>query len=419
MRISIIYLLVITLANLSTLAAIDVSFGPVKVGEKRLRLNLDTFSFVRSLKSESVSYKLIKGSTQWIRTKENILIPRALASITVKSSKTVSISYEGKNILVQGSKNKKNLKIYVNLFDSEEMKIYEANKLIETLRIYSNEPLENKNGHLIDYSCSSYGIEIKGLDDQFVSAGCMMETLGRVGKEYQRMTFSWSTPNYHLENGMRGPYTSVFMNSTPLNFELIDDKGNKKTVTIKTNVRTRFHRLKTAIGFGPYSFKAVDDESERETKVAPAAMIYAKWDLDRDTSFRAFDAFIYNESLFNNAGLYFAYNLAKIFDGRIEITPLLGAQILSNKYDSNSSTTNRIIYPQGFEVFYKHAFGIKNYSIVYGMFLSTDSEETYDNAWIRWGKGYFWELNYIRWARDGEESSMWGLSIGIPTGQYF
>ncbi len=401
------------------LSAIDISFGPVKVGEKRIKINLNNFSFEKLKSNENVSFKLIRGSTQWIRTKSNILAPRALASLTVKSNKTTSLKYEGKNIILQGKNGTKNIKIYVNLFDTEQIEIYEADNLVESLRVNSNVALNDKKGHLIDYSCARYGIKVEGLDDQYVSVGCRMETIGKIGKEYQRMTMTWSTPDFHLENGLRGPFTSVLMNSIPLKFNMINDKGDRRKVTIKANVKNRFHRLKTAFGFGPYSFKAVNDKQERDTKIAPAAMIYAKWDLDSETSFRAFDAFIYNESLFNNGGIYFAYNLAKIFDGRLEITPLLGAQILSNKYDSNTGTVTRIIYPQGFEAFWKHAFGIENYSVVYGMFLSTDSEETYDNAWIRWGKGYFWEINYIRWARDGQESSMWGLSVGIPTGQYF
>ena len=200
---------------------------------------------------------------------------------------------------------------------------------------------------------------------------------------------------------------------------MINKNGEKRKVTIQTKFKPRYKRLKTAIGFGPYAFKAIAGNEEKETTIAPAFMLYAKWDLTQETSFRFFDAFIANETIFNNAGFYFAYDLAKAFDGRFKVVPLLGAQVLANKYDKNSKTTDRILYPQGFEAIYKHAFGIENYNIVYGMFLSTDSEETYDNAWLRWGKGYFWELNYIRWGRDNEKSSMWGLSVGIPTGSYF
>ena len=410
--------IILFIIHIYAIASLNISFGPVKVGEKRMKIDLKNFSLVGERKNEEISSKIYRGSTQWIRTKENILAPRALVSIDVRSEKTVSLKYQGKNTVLQGV-NKKNIKVYVNIFDPEPMEIYEDDKLLDRLRLHSKIKLSKKEGHLIDYSCSAYGVEIEGLDDQYVSVGCLNETFGKMGKEYNRLSLTWSTTNYYLENGARSPFVSIIMNKSPIVMSMINDEGDKRKVVIKTKYHKRYHRLKTAFGLGPYTFKAISGEAEQETTIAPAVMLYGKWDLTKDTSFRFFDALIYNKSLFNNAGFYFAYDLAYALDGRFKIVPLLGAQVLTNKYDSNSKATHRILYPQGFEALYKHAFGIENYNIVYGMFLSTDSEETYDNAWIRWGKGYFWELNYIRWGRDGDESSMWGLSIGLPLGQYF
>ena len=71
-----------------------------------------------------------------------------------------------------------------------------------------------------------------------------------------------------------------------------------------------------------------------------------------------------------------------------------------------------MIYPQGFEILYKHAF-IENYNLAYGMFLSTNSEK-YTNAWFRYGKKNFLELNYITWGHEQSQIKMWGLSVGIP-----
>ena len=411
-------LFLFSLYSLPSWASLNISFGPVKVGEKRIKIDLKNFGLIKEKNNKTISSKIYRGSTQWIRTKENILAPRALVSISVKSDKTISLKYQGKNTVLQGTK-KKNIKLYVNVFDPTPMEIYEGSQLIDRLRLQSNIKLTNKKGHLIDYSCSSYGVEIEGLDDQYVSVGCLSETYGKMGNEYNRMSLTWSTTNFYLENGIRSPFVSIIMSNSPIVMTMINDNGERRNVTIKTKYKKRFHRLKTAFGFGPYSFKAINGESEQETTVAPAVMLYGKWDLTKDTSFRFFDALIYNKTLFNNAGFYFAYDLAYAFDGRFKIVPLLGAQVLTNKYDSDSKATHRILYPQGFEAVFKHAFGIQNYNIVYGMFLSTDSDETYDNAWIRWGKGYFWEVNYIRWGRDGDESSMWGLSIGLPLGQFF
>ena len=57
--------------------------------------------------------------------------------------------------------------------------------------------------------------------------------------------------------------------------------------------------------------------------------------------------------------------------------------------------------------------------MTYGKFLSTDTDEQYDNIWLRWGRNYFWELNYIKWGRDNQEVKTYGLSIGFPIGNLF
>jgi len=113
-------------------------------------------------------------------------------------------------------------------------------------------------------------------------------------------------------------------------------------------------------------------------------MLYGKFDFNDTTSLKGFDALLYSKTLFNNSGVYFSYDLAEILDGRILINTLLGFQGLHFKYSPQTPSQFRVIYPQGFEVLYKHAF-IENYSLFYGMFLSTSAEQ-YTNSWIRYGK---------------------------------
>ena len=141
-------------------------------------------------------------------------------------------------------------------------------------------------------------------------------------------------------------------------------------------------------------------------------MIYGKFDLNDTSSFKVFDALLYSKSRFNNSGIYFSYDLADAFDGRILLNALLGFQGLHYRFNSTSPTEFRLLYPQGFEVVYKHAF-VENYHATYGMFLSTSAEK-YTNAWLRYGKKNFLELNYINWGHGTSSMKMWGLSIGIP-----
>ena len=106
-------------------------------------------------------------------------------------------------------------------------------------------------------------------------------------------------------------------------------------------------------------------------------------------------------------------------DGRFSFVPLLGIQGLYFKHQNAPKADNNLIFPQGFEMVFRHAFNIENYVIVYGMFISTDKAEDYTNTWVRWGKNYFWELNYINWGKGKYKTQMFGLSIGFLLGQWF
>jgi hypothetical protein len=399
-------------------APISISFGPVQIGEKRIKINLDNFQVKATKNTDIIKARIIKGTTQWIRTKENFLSPRVLVSISVKSQKTVSLKHHGKNLILQGD-SVKNGKLYLNIFDPQEIKVFVGNEQIDQLILNSNVKLSNKKGHLIDYSCSYFGIDVQGLDDQYLSLGCRMERVGPIGKERSRLVLTWSTTNYVLESEQRSPFTSVLMSSDAININMINAQGERRQVKISAKFKKRFHRLKLALGLGPYGMDSKEGLKQEKDQIAPAVMLYGKWDLTPESSFRGFNALLKSKSLFNNAGLYFAYDIATAFDNRFKLVPLLGAQYLTYKFDSNSKTNNKFIYPQGFEAVFKHIFGIKNYHMTYGMFLSTQTDETYDNIWLRWGRGYFWELNYIRWGRDNQEVETYGLSVGFPIGNFF
>ena len=397
---------------------LSISFGPVNVGEKRIEIDLSNFHLEKENKSNTISAKMISGSTQWIRTQENLLAPRALVEIKVNSQKTISISHHEKVILASGDKIK-TTRLYINIFDPQEIKIFENNKHLDSLRLESNIKLKNKVGHLVDYSCAPYNVDVQGLDDQYLSIGCSMERHGSIGREKARLTITWATTNFYVNKKMRSPYTVILNEASPLNIFVQNSKGEKRKIKITANFNNRAHRLKAAFGLGPYMFKTNLQEEQRDPAIAPAAMLYAKWELTEVSSFRAFDALVAQTSLFNNAGLYFAYDVASAFDNRVKFVPLLGLQLLTFKYDLDRSDYNRIIYPQGLEIVWKHAFGVENYHVIYGMFLSPETEVDYSNFWIRWGKRYFWELNYISFASEERKAHMWGLSLGLPLGQFF
>ena len=391
------------------------SLGPVQIGESRIPINLQGFTISSTI--EGVKASFAKESVQWIRINNNLLTPRARLTVVIENSyPDLHLLYHGQAIIPTSGSDHAFADLYVDLFNPEDILISKGGERVGTIRISTSKQLATGNMHLIDYSCSRYQLEIDGLQGEYLSIGCKMERIGRWGKESPRLIVTWSSTNYRLHDRTLPPYTTILRDSSPAKIEVVDKQGNKKIITIKAKLPRRLNRIKTAFGFGPYRFQSRMEESVRDEKIAPAIMLYGNFALTESTSIRAFDALVWQESTFNNVGFYFAYDLATLMDNRISITPLLGAQGLTFRYNDKYPSETDIIYPQGFEAVYRHPFGQENYLLIFGAFLSLSSGSAtdYSNLWVRHGKRIFWELNYISWENKQRSARMWRLSVGIP-----
>ena len=122
---------------------------------------------------------------------------------------------------------------------------------------------------------------------------------------------------------------------------------------------------------------------------------------------------------FNNFGLYFAYNVTRVLDRRLGLVALLGMQGISFAPRGLSRTVyNEAVFPQGFEISYSDAFGLKNKSLSGGMFFQTSTKKPYNNVWLRFGGRLFGELNYLSWSSGDRWAHMWGVSVGAPFAQF-
>lgn len=387
------------------------------IGESRIKLDQSEFTIKNS--DPNIAVNFISDSVQWIRNEANLLVPRSMVGITIKNSDhNIILHYLSKTIIPVKHEASFYTELYVDLFNPNVIEVYRGNQIIDRITFVSKGTKDAKSKQLIDYSCVSYQLNIEGIDDEYLSVGCKMEAVGNMFSQRPRLEVTISSTNLISENGERPPYTIYLKDNSPVIFKLKNDQGNLKTISVKAKLPERLTRLKIAAGIGPYIYNSEKLNATTDGALAPSYMLYGKFDLTPTTSFKAFDALVYAKTLFNNSGMYFSYDLAEIFDGRILINTLLGFQGLHYKYDKKSDTKFEMLYPQGFEVIYKHAFGIENKHLTYGMFLSTDSNE-YTNAWIRYGGRFFWELNYINWAHSPNKISMYGVSIGFPIFEAF
>ena len=393
-----------------------LGFGHVDIADSRIPLDINHFFIQAANDQKIIKASFIGEEVTWVRTSNNLLSPRARFFIKIQTDEDVFIKYDKQTIIPTRKGQYQYVELFTNLFNPKKVTIFLKNKKFETLIILSNNHIENKNRETmhIDYSCVKYSLSIEGLDNEYLSVGCKMRKTGTMGNERPRLEVSWMTTNFHMKDAGSPPYTSFLLDNSPIKIKLYNNKNQTKIIKIRAKLPKRLYRLKTAIGFGPYTLHAKKNDLKNQNFLNPAAMIYAKYSFNNKTSLRAFDALVMKDSIFNNFGLYYAYELANLMNERISIIPLLGAQGLSTRFDNNDKMIHRFIFPQGVEINYHHAFGLENYSLVLGLFLSTSSSVKYENFWIRFGKSFFAEINYIRWAQDARESKMVGLSIGIP-----
>lgn len=414
--------------NFSQLFANDnISFGTVEIGDERLKLHLEDFQINTNLpKHTQPKIEFRKKSVDWIRIHDVLLTPRARIAIHLKgNSKNYHVTYNDHSILMQKDGKYAHTEFYVSLFQPLPIKVFYKGKKIGDINIDAHKRRTTKNTQVIDYTCSRNGITVKGMKGEYISLGCKMHRIGDLMEEKPMLEIYWTSANYKLLDQSKSPYVAVLFNNKPVEMTVVNRFGEKRVIEISARLPKNLKRGFTAVGLGPNVFNTsnrdpnADEEDWNKESISPAFFMYFNFKLDDEYSIRGFDALTVSESVFNNAGVYYAYDIASILDNRVVMTALIGFQAIYYKFDDDSPVKNEIIGPQGFEAVWKHAFDITNYTIGYGMFVDPSSTYDYNNTWIRWGKGYFWELNYISYATGNLDSKMYGVSIAWPFMAFF
>lgn len=362
-------------------------------------LNLENYKIESD--NKLLRAKFYPNSLRWLRDKNNILSPEARVQFKWTGVNTpIKITYNNTVYLPVRYGNYLIFDLWINLFIAHSITTTIGNN---DFNVKISKIPTNKS--LIDKSCLPYNLKLIGAIKHEYSFGCLVDYLGTWHKRRKRVILSYQ------EIGKQQQLK-----------RLIIKKSGTYTIghkdLIKATFKHRQKRLKLALGLGPYQMDT-ESSSQSSEQLAPAIMLYGKYDLVNKTSLRFFDAFIKNDSHFNNGGLYFAYELASLSDGNISLTPLIGAQALSFKFQNNSETNKKIIFPQGVELAMRHSFGIKNLTTVFGAFLSNSNSDPYTNLWIRSGKKIFYELNYIKWNNLNNRVKTYGISVGIPLASFF
>lgn len=404
-------------------AQIDVESAPA--GESRIRHNTSDFDIKiePADKGQKIEIQTLldRFSFDWVRVNELLLVPRARLKVKVsQEAKDLHLIYKQRLLNFQGLKNTAYTELFISLYEKSPIEVFFKQKLLATVYVMPKKAQQPKI--LIDYTCSRNSIEIDGLTHEHISIGCHTKRIGQFGKEKPMLEVMWISPELEVVDDVsKVPYHAVFLNRQPVQVNVRNRyTKEEKTITIKAKVPKRLHRMFTAYGFGPYAFntKSTNPETDltlkKQEPMVPALFFYLNYKISDTASVRGFDAAVFKDSNFNNAGAYLGNDFGFALDNKLYFTTLIGMQYLYFKFDEDSDPVSEAIFPQGIEFMYRHAFGITNYIVSGGIFLSTTDSIEYENAWIRWGKSYFWELNLISWAKDDIEVKTWGVSLGFP-----
>ncbi len=393
---------------------INVIGAPLLISsdEKNFRIPLNQFEVeIEWYQEESVPLYITisQDSLTWKKFDSGNRLPQLILSIHIDDPSNIHLTYK-ENSYIPEIKDQKHIFLTVDVFSNDKVNILKDGRKLGYITVSPNPNYFKHRYVYVDHSCSPFNINLGQTKDLFTSISCHFYPNK---KRKGILDISLLPAESRLSDNSNPPYTVQLTGDAKSEARLKKD-DEKFIFEIKANVPKYIPQLKIALGYGPYFLKAIDEEKKSKNHLTAAYMIYGKYDLSSTTSIRFFNALLNSGTLFNNLGSYFAYEVGSTKNRRLSIVPLLGFQGISFRKNKDDSIFTHVIFPQGGELVYRHAFGFRNYHLIYGMFVSTIENVGYENIWLRFGKKIFWEINLINWNFEGRQTRMWGLSVGVP-----
>jgi hypothetical protein len=380
----------------------------------RFSIPLDQFAIAidwTGTRSVPLFVTISQDSLTWRHFADGNKLPQLLLSITMQGGQDIHFVYRQQAYLPERqAQDDHHVFIHVDVFAAAAVAIMHNDKVIGHIRVQPDPSYFRHRYLYIHHSCSPYGIQLDHTADLFTSMSCHFYPGPR---RRGILDISYMPAEGRLADQSSPPYQLQLTGQGRANFRLWR-RDEPYQVQVQGQVPEYVARFKTALGFGPYRFQTESPKGTEPLHEVATYMLYGRYDLSATSSLRFFDAYLSSGAMFNNLGAYFAYELGSTADKRISVVPLLGVQAISFRPGAEDATFHQAIYPQGGEIVYRHAFGLQNYSLIYGMFVSTYHKVGYENIWLRFGRRIFWEINWIGWRYQDREAAMYGLSVGIP-----
>lgn len=382
--------------------------------------------------------EFIPGSIQWSRIHERIILPRARIRIEVPNVDGAQIeiqsrlsplrrslrgSFFGEAVvpLISGAPSRILIRVRKSGVDSESSVVLERMPT----------PTDQFG---IDSSCSPWGLELSARENQkkerkggVLVADCRIirgESNDGMAAVLDVLLFVDGSGDSIRVNGVlsKAEAPSLFRlrlstQSQPFILETLAGDS----YDLKTKIPPRLNRGFFGMGVGPYHYVLSAPETEVDT-TAGIVTIYGSYQVGETVRLTAFNATSIHRNFFSDTGLYVKTDSARLFDQRVSIYLMLGANGVSYKY--GGKTHFSFGAPQGFEAVYRDFLSL-NRTLTAGAFIYPPIDgKSYYNAWLRYGSpGFFIEINYLgirtRFESDSIYTKSVGASIGFPLARFF
>lgn len=382
--------------------------------------------------------EFIPESTQWSRIRERIVLPRARirmeipgvdgAQIEVQSRLTplrrsVKGSFFGEAVvpLVSGAPSRMMVRIRKGTVDSESS-------------VYLERVPTGKDQFGIDHSCSPWGLRLSPRENVkadrkggLLIADCRMirgESAGGMVAVLDLLLFVDGAGDSLRVNGVlsKAEAPSIFrlrLSTQAQPFVL--ETGGGESYDLKTEIPAKLNRGFFGMGIGPYRYLLTAPGTNVDT-TAGILTLYGSYQIGESVRLTVFNATSIHKNFFSDTGFYAKSDSVRLFDQRVSVYLMLGANVVGYKY--GSATHFSVGAPQGFEATY-HDFLSLNKSMTAGAFIYPPIDgKSYYNAWLRYGSsGFFLEVNYLairtRFESDSVYTKSVGASVGFPLARFF
>jgi hypothetical protein len=385
-----------------------------------------------------VQFHLGEGSVDWVRVFDILVLPRARLFLEVTGADSGGVRYSdfSQPLELSGESQSPNrlgraefsvvllsgVGKEVHLSFIREGKRYEGDVVVAfrprpqfkdpSLRIFR------------DLSCASLGLSAQVLEEtssaHWMMLGCRL---------YRSRSEGFETPSVEVwavwdqgEQVISLGDVSTGENSTRL-WSLRLHAGQsgvrlgsqKAQVQLGTQLPQIIHRGALGLGIGPYQFH-FDGNRENVNFISPLATLYSSYHYSDTTKFVGFGIFSLEKHHYLDVGIYVRLENFRLLDRRVGVHLLFGGHAFGFVSDGKSYLGASA--PQGFEITGNDLFG-KGSKVALGAFIYPSiGKESYYNAWLRWGRSVFVELNYLAWETSFQNrsfsSSMVGLALGFP-----